>query len=191
MSTQTDARHSTSATESEGSTTAAQAKAQEVVGRAQDQAQAVAGQTQDRVREQVNQRSTQLGEQIGQHASDLRSVGEALREQGKNQPAQATDRLAGYAERAGSYLRDKDADSLLSDAEEFGRQKPAAVAAGALALGFLAARFLKASSSRRYAARELPQRSASSTEVSTGAAPVSQQAAATDQAFGAPARTGI
>lgn len=131
----------------------AQAKVQEVVGRAQDQAQEVAGRTQDRIREQVDQRSTQLGEQIHQHASDLRSVSDALRQQGNDRPAQAADRVAGYAERAGSYLQERDADSLLGDLEDFGREKPAAVAAGALALGFAASRFLKASSSRRYASR--------------------------------------
>jgi hypothetical protein len=190
MSTQTDPPRSTTANESDGATASAQAKAQEVVGRAQDQAQAVAGQTQDRVREQVDQRSTQLGEQIDQHASDLRSVGEALRDQGNDRPAQATDRLADYAERAGSYLQAKDADSLLSDAEEFGRQKPAAVAAGALALGFVAARFLKASSSRRYAAGGVPQSSRSSSAL-PAASPVGQQAEGIDPAGGAPAGTGM
>ena len=70
---------------------------------------------------------------------------------------QAVDRLAGYAEQAGSYLRDTEADSMLSDAEDFGRRKPAAVAAGALALGLVASRFLKASSSRRYSARQSRQ----------------------------------
>jgi hypothetical protein len=132
----------------------AKAKAQQVAGQAQEKAQAAAGQAQAKVRDQLDQRSSQLGEQAHQQASDLRSVGEALRNQGKDRPAQAVDRLAGYAERASSYLRDTDADSMLSDAEDFGRRKPAAVAAGALALGLVASRFLKASSSRRYSARQ-------------------------------------
>jgi hypothetical protein len=134
-----------------------QAKAQHAAGQAQEQAQAAAGQVQAKVREELDQRSWQLGEQAHQQASDLRSVGEALRDQGKDRPAQAVERLAGYAEQAGSYLRDTEADSMLSDAEDFGRRKPAAVAAGALALGLLASRFLKASSSRRYSARQSQQ----------------------------------
>jgi hypothetical protein len=135
----------------------APAKAQQVAGQAQEKAQAASGQAQAKAREQLDQRSTQLGEQAHQQASDLRSVSEALRDQGNDRAAQAVDRLAGYAERAGSYLRDADADSLLSEAEDFGRRKPAAVAAGALALGLAASRFLKASSSRRYSARQREQ----------------------------------
>ena len=135
----------------------AQAKAQQVAGQAQEQVQAVAGKTQAKLREQLDQRSSQLAEKAHQQASDLRSVSEALRDQGKDRPAQAVDRLAGYAEQAGSYLRDTEADSMLSDAEDFGRRKPAAVAAGALALGLVASRFLKASSSRRYSARQSQQ----------------------------------
>lgn len=189
MSTQADPSRS-SPPGSSASTGDAQAKAQEVAGRAQEQAQAMAGQAQDRVREQVDQRSTQAGEQLHGHASDLRSVSDALREQGKPRPAEAVERVAGYAERAGSYLQDKNADSLLSDAEDFGRQKPAVVAAGALAVGFLAARFLKASSSRRYAAREAPQEPISSTGLPPLPA-VSQHAEATDATLRSPARAGI
>ena len=134
----------------------AKAKAQEAAGQAQEKAQAAAGQAQAKMREQLDQRSSQLGEQAHQQASDLRSVGEALRNQGKDRPAQALDRLAGYGEQAGRYLRDTPADSMLRDAEDLGRRKPGTVAAGALALGFIASRFLKASSSRRYSARQRP-----------------------------------
>jgi hypothetical protein len=133
--------------------TKAQEKAQQATGQAQEKAQQAAGQAQAKVREQLDQRSTQLAEQVDQQASDLRSVSEALRGQGKDRPAEVVDRLVGYADQAGSYLRDKDADAMLGDAEDFGRQKPAAVAAGALALGFAASRFLKASSSKRYVTR--------------------------------------
>jgi uncharacterized protein with von Willebrand factor type A (vWA) domain len=138
----------------------AKAKAQQAAGQAQEKAQAAAGQAQAKVRDQLDQRSSQLGEQAHQQASDLRSVGEALRNQGKDRPAQAVVRLAGYAEQAGSYLRDSDAESMLSDAEDLGRRKPAAVAAGALALGLVASRFLKASSTRRYSGRQTRQPSA-------------------------------
>jgi hypothetical protein len=135
----------------------AQAKPQHATGQAQEQVQAAAGKAQAKMREQLDQRSSQLAEKAHQQASDLRSVSEALRDQGKDRPAEAVDRLAGYAEQAGSYLRYTEADSMLSDAEDFGRRKPAAVAAGALALGLVASRFLKASSSRRYSARQSQQ----------------------------------
>lgn len=158
MATQIDTGHRPAGEGATGAeATEAQARAQQAVGQAQEKAQAAAGQAQARVREQLDQRSSQLGEQAHQQASDLRSVSEALRDQGKGRPAQAVDRLAGYAEQAGSYLRDRDADSMLSDAEDFGRRKPHAVVAGGLALGLIASRFLKASSGRRYYARHTEQ----------------------------------
>lgn len=135
----------------------AQAKAQQVAGQAQEKAQALSGQAQAMLREQLEQRSSQAAEQINEQASDLRSVSEALREEGKQGPAKAADRLADYAEKVGGYLRDKDSDALLHDAEDFGRRQPATIAAGGLALGFLASRVLKASSGRRYASRSAGQ----------------------------------
>jgi hypothetical protein len=151
---QSDTEHRPEGKGAGAAATDAQARAQQAAGQAQNKAQAAAGNAQDKVREQLDQRSLQLAEQAHQQASDLRSVSKALRDQGKDRPAHAMDRLAGYAEQAGSYLRDTDPDSMLNDAEDFGRRKPGAVAAGALALGLIASRFLKASSSRRYAARQ-------------------------------------
>jgi hypothetical protein len=135
----------------------AQEKVQEAAGQAQEKVQEAAGQLQHRVREQLDQRSTQIGEQIGTQASDLRSVGDSLRQQGKEGPAKAADQIAEYVERAGSYLREKDPDTVLADAERFGRRQPWAVAAGGVALGFLASRFLKASSRRRYEGLTVPR----------------------------------
>jgi hypothetical protein len=138
----------------------AQEKAQQVREQAGEQARKAGGQARDRVREQVDQRSTQAGEQVGRHATDLRDVAEQLRGQGKEGPAKIADQVAERAERAGSYMKDSDADRILGDVEDFARSNPWAVAAGGLALGFAASRVLKASSSRRYEQRstagELP-----------------------------------
>ena len=128
-------------------------KAQALAGQAQEQAQQAAGQARNLVREQLDHRSSQAAERITTQASDLRSVSDTLREQGKEGPAQAARKLADYAERAGGYLRERDSDSLLADVEDLGRGQPWAVAAGGVALGFAAARFLKASSTRRYTSR--------------------------------------
>jgi hypothetical protein len=131
----------------------AQQKAQDLAGQAQEKAQDAASQAKGKLREQLDQRSTQTGEQISQQGADLRAVGQSLREQGKEGPANVADKLAGYVEKAGGYLQEKDSDGLLSDIEDFGRRQPWAVGAGALALGFAASRFLKASSGRRYTSR--------------------------------------
>jgi hypothetical protein len=143
----------TSARRGQQAVDGAQEKGQEALGQAQEKGQQAAAQAKSKLREQVDQRSSQAAEQVNQQASDLRSVSQSLRDQGKEGPAKAADRLAGYAEKAGSYLREKDSDALLADVEDFGRRQPWAVGAGALVLGFAASRFLKASSSRRYASR--------------------------------------
>lgn len=127
-------------------------KAQEVAGQAQEKAQEAAGQAQGKLREQVDQRSTQAGEQVASTAQDVRTVGEELRKQGKDKPAQLADQAAERAERLGSYLKESDADRILGDVEDFGRKQPLAIVAGGLALGFLGSRFLKASSQKRYEA---------------------------------------
>ena len=129
----------------------AQEKAQELAGQAQEKVQEASGQARDRVRSEVDQRSTQAGERISSTAEDVRSVGEELRKQGKDGPAKIADQAAERAQRVGGYLKDSDADRILSDVEDFGRKRPWAVVAGGLVAGFAASRFLKASSSQRYA----------------------------------------
>lgn len=130
-------------------------KAQEVAGQAKEKAQEAAGQAKGRVRDQVDQRSNQAGEQVSTTASDIRSVGEQLREQGKDGPAKIADQAADRAEKLGGYLSNSDADTILSDVEDFARKQPLAVVAGGIALGFAASRFLKASSSQRYQQRSV------------------------------------
>jgi hypothetical protein len=143
----------TSVPGSDQGTDGAQATAQQAAAQAQEKAQEAVSQAKGQLREQLDQRSSQAAEQINQQASDLRSVGESLRQQGKDGPAQVADRFAGYIEKVGGYLRDKDSNALLADAEDFGRRQPWAVGAAALTLGFAAARFLRASSRDRYSAR--------------------------------------
>lgn len=140
----------------------AQQKAQEVAGQAQEKAQEAAGQAKGRARDEIDRRSTEAGEQVSGTAQDLRSVGDTLREQGKDGPARIADQAADRAERLGGYLKDSDADRILGDVEDFARKQPWAVVAGGLAAGFLAARFMKASSSQRYQQRSDGQSSLSS-----------------------------
>ena len=117
---------------------------------AKEKAQQAAGQARSALRSQVDQRSTEAGDRVGGFASDVRSVGDQLREQGKDQPAKLAEQAAARAARLGSYLKSSDADRILADVEDFGRRQPWAVIAGGLALGIVASRFLKASSASRY-----------------------------------------
>src|SRR3954471_11287244 len=131
----------------------AQEKAQEVKEQAKEQASQVAGQAKSRVSTEVDNRSTQAGHQVRQQASDIRSVGEQLREQGKDGPARVADQVADRIEGVGNWLTNRSGDDILHDIEDFGRRQPWAIMAGGAALGFLASRFLKASSSSRYERR--------------------------------------
>jgi hypothetical protein len=110
------------------------------------------GQAKGKLREQVDQRSTDAGRQITTAASDVRSVADELRSQGKDTPARYAEQAADRVESAGQWLERADGDQLLRDVEGFARRNPWAVAAGGLALGLVASRFLKASSSERYRA---------------------------------------
>lgn len=128
----------------------AQQQAKQAAGQVQDKAQEATQQARGQLRSQVDQRSTTAGEQVSTQADDIRTVGQQLREQGKDQPAKLAEQAADRAEKLGSYLKDSDADRILGDIEDFGRRQPLAVAAAGLALGFAASRFLKASSTERY-----------------------------------------
>ena len=123
----------------------------------QDQAQQVSlkarevgGTVQDQVRQQVDARSTQAGEQVGSVSQAMRGMGDQLRSQGNDLPAQLVHQAAAKTEELGRYLREADADRILRDVEDFGRRQPLVMAAAGLALGVADARFLKASRQRRY-----------------------------------------
>jgi hypothetical protein len=127
--------------------------ATEVAGQAQEKAQQAVGQAREQVRMQIDQRSTTAGQRVSAQGSDLRDVGDQLREQGKDGPAKLADQAAHHVERAGSWLTESDADRILRDVEDAARKNSWAVVAGGVALGFAASRLLKASSSDRYQAR--------------------------------------
>ena len=169
----------------EGGSTAEQAKE-----KAREQAQQAAGQAKSTLRTQVDQRSTQAGERVGSFASDARSVGDQLRQQGKDQPAKLAEQAADRADRIGDYLKNNDADRILGDVEDFGRRQPWVVIAGGVALGLVASRFLKASSSRRYEERrqsraQLPARTYATSETyTTEAAPETFAAEPAQETYG-------
>jgi hypothetical protein len=125
-----------------------------------DIAQGVAEQVSERVHEarvsvgsrlgaEVDTRSTAAGEQVGAVGRAMRDMSDQLRSQGSHLPARLTDEAADRAERLGGYLRESNAERMVTDIEDFGRRQPWIMAAGGVLLGAAAARFLKASSQRR------------------------------------------
>ena len=118
----------------------------------------------------------EAGERVGSTADDIRSVGEELRRQGKDQPAKLAEQAAQRAESLGDYLQRSDGDTILRDVEDFGRRQPWAVIAGGLVVGFAASRFLKASSERRSGSGASP----TTTRDLTAGAPTSRTGLAAD-----------
>src|SRR3954471_8140784 len=115
----------------------AQEKAQEVKEQAKEQASQVAGQARSRVSTEVDTRSTQAGHRVNQQASDLRSVGEQLRSQGKDGPAKVADQVADRVQGVGNWLTNSSGERILHDIEDLGRRQPWAVVAGGLPIGIL------------------------------------------------------
>jgi hypothetical protein len=138
-----------------GGSAADQAKerAQQATEQAKDKAQEAGQQAKGRVRDEVDRRSTEIGEQATSVADAIRQASQQLRDQGKEPAAKPLEQAAQRMESAGQWLRDSDGDTILRDAEDFGRRKPLVVAAGGIAIGFALSRLLKASSSNRYRGR--------------------------------------
>ena len=139
---------------SEGGTAEqAREKGAELVSQAQQQVQEKAQQAKhqvgDRLREQLDERSSQAGEQVQSFAAAMRRTSRQLEDEGKEGPARYAEQVAGYVERAGTYLKDKSANSIFSDAEDLACRRPWMVAGGAVVVGLVASRFLKASGERR------------------------------------------
>ena len=114
----------------------------------QEKASQLGDQVQQTARDQIDQRSTDAGERVQALSSDLRSVGERLREDGKEGPANLADQVADRADRLGGYLSASDASTILEDVEDFGRRWPLVFMAAAAGVGFVAGRFLMASAAR-------------------------------------------
>jgi gas vesicle protein len=147
----------------------AQQKGQEVVAQGQQQvqekAEQVKGQARDRLRTELDRRSTQAGEQAQAVGGALRRTADELRKEGTQTHAKVADQAADKVDQLAGYLRDANAERILSDIENAARRRPwVAGSIGALA-GFLASRFLKASSSRRYESRQRPETYTSADEL--------------------------
>jgi ElaB/YqjD/DUF883 family membrane-anchored ribosome-binding protein len=134
--------------ESNGQSTVEQV--QEKVQEVSEQARQAAVPLQERIREELSTRSSQLSDQASALGEALRTTSDDLHGKGQSEVARIPEQAADVVERCSRYLQQADGDRILRDLEDFGRQRPWAVVAGAATAGFLASRFLKASSSRRY-----------------------------------------
>jgi hypothetical protein len=129
-------------------------QAQQAGEQVRERTQEAGRQVRDRMRQEFDNRTTQAGERMSSTANDIRTVGDELRKNGKDGPAQIADQAAERVERVSNYLKSADADQLLNDIENLARQRPWAVIAGGITLGLVASRLLKASSVQRYSSSQ-------------------------------------
>lgn len=129
-----------------GSTTdEARQRSQEVAQQGQQKASEYTEEGRQRAKSQINARKEQAAGQLDGVVSALRRTGEQLREQDQGSIGQYADRAADGAEQFSGFLRDRDADQLIGEVEDFARQRPVVFLGGAFVVGLLGARFLKSS----------------------------------------------
>jgi hypothetical protein len=115
-----------------------------------DQARSSFRQARDRAASSLTESRFQAADQIGGMATAFRRTSEHLRAEDQRRAADLTESVAEQAERASSYLRERDFGAIRQDLEGLARREPALVLGVGFALGLLGARFFK--SSGRHAA---------------------------------------
>ena len=123
------------------------ASAAQVAAEAKDAGRQIAGEARRAAGEQIDRRSTMAGDRVGTAAGDARDIAQTLRGKGREAPARFADQAADRMEQFAQYLRDADADRIMSDIRRVGREQPAALVAGAAVVGVLVGRIAKAGES--------------------------------------------
>jgi hypothetical protein len=139
----------------------------QAVNQAQEAAKQAKEQVQERVAPLVDQAQetvSQVTDQAGQMAASrlegqkervvdglgqvARAIRQTCRELQEEQPmvAQYAETMADKVEGFGNYIRHRDVNQLVDEAERFGRRRPTLLLGGGFALGLLVARFLRSSS---------------------------------------------
>lgn len=96
--------------------------------------------------------------QVNTVAHAFRSTADQLQGEGQDQVARYVGIAAEQLEAFSNRLREKDLDTLISDAQNLARRSPTAFFAGTVAAGFLLARFLKSSDERQANSMALSRR---------------------------------
>jgi hypothetical protein len=121
-----------------------QSQAQQVAQQAQQAAGQVANQAKQQTTSLLASRKDQTADSLDSVAQALRQTSQQLQDQ-QGGLSQLGNTAADQVERVSQYLRSRDVNGLVSDAEGYARSNPGIFLGGALALGFVVARFLKSS----------------------------------------------
>jgi hypothetical protein len=135
---------------SQGAATQVKNQAKGLASEAKQEALGMAGQARDHVQNLVGERKDRAAEQLGSFAGSLRDA--ALKLEDGDGGATALGRYAQTAadqvERVSQYLRDRDLNTFVRDAETFARRHPDVFLGGTFIAGLILARFFKASERR-------------------------------------------
>lgn len=94
----------------------------------------------------VSERKGYVADTAGGISKALHDASKSLKDEHHDDSARLVDRAADELDRLSTKFRDEDADTLISDAEDYVRGNPGLSIGGALAAGFLLARFIKSGS---------------------------------------------
>lgn len=125
-------------------------EAKHLASQAKDQVSGMASQAKGHVQNLVSERKDRAAEQIGNFAGSLRDAARKLEEGdgGATALGRYATTAADQVDRVSQYLRDRDLDSFVRDAETFARRHPDVFLGGTFIAGLILARFFKASERR-------------------------------------------
>jgi gas vesicle protein len=131
--------------DSSSSQQGAQSKASQMAGEAKQQAKSMASQAAEQGKSAINQQKDNVVQKVDTVSDAIRSAADELQEGGQPQTGHYVSMVADQLESFSRQLRNKDANSLLRDAESLARRSPVVFFAGALLAGFAASRFMRSS----------------------------------------------
>lgn len=125
-------------------------QAKGLASEAKNEALGMAGQAKSHVQNLVSERKDRAAEQVSNFAGSLRDAARKLEEGdgGATALGRYATTAADQVERVSQYLRDRDLNSFVRDAETFARRHPDVFLGGTFIAGLILARFFKASERR-------------------------------------------
>ncbi len=100
---------------------------------------------------QLDSRASDVGSRVLATAASVKRIADEMRsDELSHGAASLADKGAETLERVGNYLNGTSGDTLVRDAERFGREQPWAIATTGLVLGLVGSRMLKAAAASRH-----------------------------------------
>jgi hypothetical protein len=125
-------------------------EAKGLASEAKNEVSGIASQARDHVQNLVGERKDIAAEQLGSFAGSLRDAARKLEDGdgGATALGRYAQTAADQVDRVSQYLRDRDINSFVRDAETFARRHPDVFLGGTFIAGLILARFFKASERR-------------------------------------------